>query len=327
MGDPLYDALLANSPDVRVRVYAPVGAFRDLLAYLVRRLLENGSNTSFVHQITDRSVPSASLVEDVHELARAFVASDEPASALPTGHGLFGTRRNSRGIDLQQAPALIDLTSAVERASDVQATSIIDGARTGLGAGVRNPASLTQVDRDGRQRGRRRRRTRGRRGARGLSRLGSAWSRRPRGHRRPRRRRMGSRPRRTRRAGRARGRPHDARRALRGARGDRLLPVLRRGRSRTHAAAAAARPGRRIERIAAGRPRRLRVHQPLELPARDLRRAGRRRAGRGQRRGREARGADSARRLPRGAADARGWRAARTSCTWSSAMARASARR
>jgi len=145
MGDPLYDALLAGSPDVRVRVYAPVGAFRDLLAYLVRRLLENGSNTSFVHQITDRSVPSASLVEDVYELARAFVASDEPASALPTGHGLFGARRNSRGIDLQQAPTLIGLTAAVERASDVQATSIIGGARTGLGAGVRNPASLTQV--------------------------------------------------------------------------------------------------------------------------------------------------------------------------------------
>ena len=61
------------------------------------------------------------------------------------GTRLFGTRRNSRGIDLQQAPALIDLTSAVERASDVQATSIIGGARTGPGAGVRNPASLTQV--------------------------------------------------------------------------------------------------------------------------------------------------------------------------------------
>jgi RHH-type proline utilization regulon transcriptional repressor/proline dehydrogenase/delta 1-pyrroline-5-carboxylate dehydrogenase len=145
MGDPLYDALLTSNSDVRVRVYAPVGAFRDLLAYLVRRLLENGSNTSFVHQITDRSVPSASLVEDVYELARAFVASDEPASALPTGHGLFGTRMNSRGVDLQQAPALIDLTSAVERASDVQATSIIGGTRAGPGAGVRNPASLTQT--------------------------------------------------------------------------------------------------------------------------------------------------------------------------------------
>jgi RHH-type proline utilization regulon transcriptional repressor/proline dehydrogenase/delta 1-pyrroline-5-carboxylate dehydrogenase len=144
MGDPLYDALLANSPDVRVRVYAPVGAFRDLLAYLVRRLLENGSNTSFVHQITDRSVPSESLVEDVHARARAFLASNEPASALPTGTALFGDRRNSRGIDLQQAPALIGLSSAVARATEVHATSLIAGAPTGPAAVVRNPALLTQ---------------------------------------------------------------------------------------------------------------------------------------------------------------------------------------
>ena len=145
MGDPLYDALLANSPDVRVRVYAPVGAFRDLLAYLVRRLLENGSNTSFVHQITDRSVPSESLVEDVHELARAFVASNEPSSALPTGASLFGDRRNSRGIDLQQAPALVQLSTAVARASDVTATSLIAGTPIGAPVPVRNPAALTQV--------------------------------------------------------------------------------------------------------------------------------------------------------------------------------------
>ncbi|MGB2818059.1 MAG: bifunctional proline dehydrogenase/L-glutamate gamma-semialdehyde dehydrogenase PutA [Burkholderiaceae bacterium] len=145
MGDPLYDALLGNSPDVRVRVYAPVGAFRDLLAYLVRRLLENGSNTSFVHQITDRSVPSESLVEDVHELARAFVASNEPSSALPAGTSLFGERRNSRGIDLQQAPVLIELTSAVAQASDTHATSLIGGTPSGVAVPVRNPAALTQV--------------------------------------------------------------------------------------------------------------------------------------------------------------------------------------
>ena len=101
MGDPLYDALLADGPDARVRVYAPVGEFRDLLAYLVRRLLENGSNTSFVHQITDRSVPAASLVEDAYEQAqRMLAATDEAVSALPTGRRLFRDRPNSRGIDL-----------------------------------------------------------------------------------------------------------------------------------------------------------------------------------------------------------------------------------
>jgi RHH-type proline utilization regulon transcriptional repressor/proline dehydrogenase/delta 1-pyrroline-5-carboxylate dehydrogenase len=144
MGDPLYDALLADRPDLRIRVYAPVGEFRDLLAYLVRRLLENGSNTSFVHQITDRSVPSESLVSDVYELARAFVASDEPASALPTGRALFGARRNSKGIDLQHAPTLIALTKAVGAAGRVDATSLVAGQPVGTPAEVRNPAALGQ---------------------------------------------------------------------------------------------------------------------------------------------------------------------------------------
>ena len=53
MGDALYDALLAEHPSVACRIYAPVGGFTDLLPYLVRRLLENGANTSFVHQIAD----------------------------------------------------------------------------------------------------------------------------------------------------------------------------------------------------------------------------------------------------------------------------------
>jgi RHH-type proline utilization regulon transcriptional repressor/proline dehydrogenase/delta 1-pyrroline-5-carboxylate dehydrogenase len=145
MGDPLYDALLAGSPDVRVRVYAPVGAFRDLLAYLVRRLLENGSNTSFVHRITDRSVPSESLVEDVYQRARDFAKSDEPPSALPIGAMLFAPRRNSKGIDLQHAPTLIALTQAVAQCPRVEATSLVDGAAVGQAGPLRNPARLTEV--------------------------------------------------------------------------------------------------------------------------------------------------------------------------------------
>jgi RHH-type transcriptional regulator, proline utilization regulon repressor / proline dehydrogenase / delta 1-pyrroline-5-carboxylate dehydrogenase len=144
MGDPLYDALLAGSPEVRVRVYAPVGAFRDLLAYLVRRLLENGSNTSFVHQITDRSVPSDSLVEDVYERARAFLESSEQASALPTGEALFGDRRNSMGLDLQHAPTLLALASATATDDLLAASSLIDGAAAGQPRDVRNPARLQQ---------------------------------------------------------------------------------------------------------------------------------------------------------------------------------------
>src|SRR6202042_1614127 len=57
MGEALYEALLAELPDADCRVYAPVGGHRDLLAYLVRRLLENGANSSFVSVAADRSVP------------------------------------------------------------------------------------------------------------------------------------------------------------------------------------------------------------------------------------------------------------------------------
>ena len=146
MGDPLYDALLADQPDTRVRVYAPVGEFRDLLAYLVRRLLENGANTSFVHQITDSSVPSQSLVTDVYEQARSYLASDAPSSALPTGRQLFAERRNSRGIDLQYAPSLLKTTEAVARSAPVAATSLISGQTVGSsGADVRNPARLRDI--------------------------------------------------------------------------------------------------------------------------------------------------------------------------------------
>jgi len=88
MGAPLYAALRAEAPDARVRVYAPVGAFRDLLAYLVRRLLENGANTSFVHQISDPAVAPASLLDDpaaaaaMGARARAFVAAQYDWSAI-----------------------------------------------------------------------------------------------------------------------------------------------------------------------------------------------------------------------------------------------------
>ena len=143
MGDPLYDTLLADQPDVRVRVYAPVGEFRDLLAYLVRRLLENGANTSFVHQITDSSVPSKLLVVDVYEQARSHLASSAPSSALPTGQQLFAERRNSHGIDLQYAPSLLRLTDAVMRSNTVAATSLIKGYTPGSGPiDVHKPARL-----------------------------------------------------------------------------------------------------------------------------------------------------------------------------------------
>uniref|UniRef100_UPI00356A4AF1 proline dehydrogenase family protein n=1 Tax=Hydrogenophaga sp. TaxID=1904254 RepID=UPI00356A4AF1 len=92
MGEGVYREVLKN-PKIRCRVYAPVGAHRDLLAYLVRRLLENGANSSFVHQLADESVGMGLL------LTSPLYLSPKPAMPLPVD--MFGAdRRNSMGLDL-----------------------------------------------------------------------------------------------------------------------------------------------------------------------------------------------------------------------------------
>jgi RHH-type proline utilization regulon transcriptional repressor/proline dehydrogenase/delta 1-pyrroline-5-carboxylate dehydrogenase len=97
MGEGIYREVL-NNPQVACRVYAPVGAHKDLLAYLVRRLLENGANSSFVHQLADASVPIADL------LTSPMYQEQHPSLPLPPD--LFGLQRvNSAGVDLS-VPAM-----------------------------------------------------------------------------------------------------------------------------------------------------------------------------------------------------------------------------
>jgi RHH-type transcriptional regulator, proline utilization regulon repressor / proline dehydrogenase / delta 1-pyrroline-5-carboxylate dehydrogenase len=92
MGEGIYREVLKN-PLVRLRIYAPVGAHRDLLAYLVRRLLENGANSSFVHQLTDEGVRMDELLASPLHLSASQV--------LPLPQELFGKERpNSMGFDL-----------------------------------------------------------------------------------------------------------------------------------------------------------------------------------------------------------------------------------
>ena len=113
MGEALYREFGRSSlgADVPVRVYAPVGEHRDLLAYLVRRLLENGANSSFVHQLADESVDAATLLASpLHPAA---------ASALPVPAALYGGdgrrgRENSRGLDLACAADRVPLERAVQ---------------------------------------------------------------------------------------------------------------------------------------------------------------------------------------------------------------------
>lgn len=106
MGESLYRSLVANG-QVQCRIYAPVGAHSDLLAYLVRRLLENGANSSFVHQLVDSSLTPQMIASD------PFVGVLDGGRSLsslqiPAPKDIFGTeRRNAKGWDLTD-PQLLD---------------------------------------------------------------------------------------------------------------------------------------------------------------------------------------------------------------------------
>jgi len=110
MGEGLYDSLLQDQ-QLPVRIYAPVGEHESLLAYLVRRLLENGANTSFVNNIVDDKIPLSSLVENPITKVKRWEHIGNPNIALPLE--LYGKERlNSKGIDLTHLPHLEKLQQA-----------------------------------------------------------------------------------------------------------------------------------------------------------------------------------------------------------------------
>ncbi len=148
MGAPLFNAVLESEPQTPVRVYAPVGEFRDLLAYLVRRLLENGANSSFVHQISDYGTAPAALVVDPFDSARAALADSDALPALPPGTQLFADRKNSRGLDIQHAPSLVRLQAAAASfamGSGNGATAIVNPARRSDVVGRIDEADIERV--------------------------------------------------------------------------------------------------------------------------------------------------------------------------------------
>ncbi len=102
MGEPLYAAAAERYGGFPLRVYAPVGSHEELLPYLVRRLLENGANTSFVHALLDEKTPAAKVVADPIAAVEAAGAGPHPRIPLPVD--LYGpSRRNSEGLDLSIA--------------------------------------------------------------------------------------------------------------------------------------------------------------------------------------------------------------------------------
>ena len=130
MGEALYDALLAEFPDAACRIYAPVGDHRDLLAYLVRRLLENGANSSFVSVAADPSVPIA----DILKRPQSFITDAQRArnGKIPLPRDLYQPERSgSAGIEFGDRASLDALLREVRDGEKllqtVQAAPLVDG--------------------------------------------------------------------------------------------------------------------------------------------------------------------------------------------------------
>lgn len=131
MGEALYRGLIAEHPHAACRVYAPVGGHRDLLAYLVRRLLENGANTSFVSVAADPDVPIADLLKRPATWIGTAAEARHPRIPLP--RDLYApSRANSAGVEFGDRAALAALQRAID-APSVHAVSLVDG-RLGRGA-------------------------------------------------------------------------------------------------------------------------------------------------------------------------------------------------
>jgi RHH-type transcriptional regulator, proline utilization regulon repressor / proline dehydrogenase / delta 1-pyrroline-5-carboxylate dehydrogenase len=146
MGEQLYAALRADMPDAPCRVYAPVGGHRDLLAYLVRRLLENGANTSFVSVAADPAVPLSEILE------RPWQAIGDPEHArhpkIPLPRDLYApARRNSAGVEFGDRASLDALLRDVRQARiAVSASSLIDGkAQAGKPRAVVSPVDGEKI--------------------------------------------------------------------------------------------------------------------------------------------------------------------------------------
>jgi RHH-type transcriptional regulator, proline utilization regulon repressor / proline dehydrogenase / delta 1-pyrroline-5-carboxylate dehydrogenase len=134
MGEALYEEVSAPGKlRIPCRVYAPVGEHEDLLSYLVRRLLENGANTSFVNRIADAEAPAAKIIRDPVEAAEHERNGSAAAKALPRPRDIFWPeRKNSAGVALTDRTARGELIAQMEAALERQfdAGPIVDGAET-----------------------------------------------------------------------------------------------------------------------------------------------------------------------------------------------------
>ncbi|MCQ1850940.1 bifunctional proline dehydrogenase/L-glutamate gamma-semialdehyde dehydrogenase PutA [Neorhizobium galegae] len=147
MGEALYDDLLESNDRIACRIYAPVGGYRDLLAYLVRRLLENGANSSFVAVAGDKQVP----VEKLLERPAARLGLDDGISArhkqIPLPSDIYGRRKNSAGFEFGHRVELERLMASVSKPwGEVKAGPLIAGVTSRAEEKpVRSPSDRSKI--------------------------------------------------------------------------------------------------------------------------------------------------------------------------------------
>jgi len=147
MGDTLYDQIVKQD-NIQCRVYAPVGRHEDLLAYLVRRLLENGANSSFVNAIVDDTKAAEELLDDPVEHTQRLAKRENTQITMPIN--LYGeSRLNSKGLDLYDIVKTTALGESLERWFAIHAKNLENEGNTESSSDanhvVRNPAILDEV--------------------------------------------------------------------------------------------------------------------------------------------------------------------------------------
>jgi RHH-type proline utilization regulon transcriptional repressor/proline dehydrogenase/delta 1-pyrroline-5-carboxylate dehydrogenase len=147
MGQPLYDDIVGETTlNIPCRIYAPVGSHKDLLGYLVRRLLENGANTSFINRIADEQTPIENLIAD--PIARIDNLAHKPHPHIPLPRHIFSTRQNSMGMDLSNPDVLAKLKQDIAKAEKKswEAGPIINGKMLSHPATTKPVLSPSQTD-------------------------------------------------------------------------------------------------------------------------------------------------------------------------------------
>jgi RHH-type proline utilization regulon transcriptional repressor/proline dehydrogenase/delta 1-pyrroline-5-carboxylate dehydrogenase len=146
MGEPLYSEVVGKKNLNRpCRFYAPVGTHETLLAYLVRRLLENGANSSFVNRIADPTVAVDALLEDPVAVVQAMAVPGAQHDKIASPKNLFGTERpNSNGLDLANETTLAAVSEALSVSAHMEWTAKPQDA-SGTPRPVLNPGDLTDI--------------------------------------------------------------------------------------------------------------------------------------------------------------------------------------